>query len=278
LELYISSKEALLVMGVIAPLFLILKQKKKKLLQSLEKRLCCGIKDWGILERRVHGKGMVEGMSNCSLDFDLCEHCVYGKKNRVRFPSGATRAEGILQLVHSDVFGPVSGPSLGKYIYYVSFIDDFLRNTWIYFLRKKSEVFDKLKEFKALVENQTEKIIKVSRKNNGGEFRRNEFEELYKKCGIVRQKTTPSTPQKNGVAKRMNMTLMEKPRCVLSGARLRKEFWVEAIATACYLANQSPSSALNDKTPHEVWTGKKPSLTYLKVFGCEAYVHVPKEK
>ena len=66
---------------------------------------------------------------------------------------GATRAEGILNLVHSDVFGHVSVPSLGKSIYSVSFIDDFLRNTWIYFLRNKYEVFDRFKEFKAIVEN-----------------------------------------------------------------------------------------------------------------------------
>jgi hypothetical protein len=112
--------------------------------------------------------------------------CLYGKQNRVRFPSGATRAEGILQLVHSDVFGPVSVPSLGKSMYYVSFIDDFSRKTWIYFLRKKSKVFDKFKEFKALVENQTEKQIKVLRTDNGGEFCENEFEEFCKKCGITR--------------------------------------------------------------------------------------------
>jgi transposase InsO family protein len=80
-------------------------------------------------------------------------------------------------------------------MYYVSFIDDFSRKTWIYFLRKKSEVFDRFKEFKALVENQTEKRIKVVRTDNGGEFCRNEFEEFCKKCGIARQKTTPYTPQ-----------------------------------------------------------------------------------
>ena len=92
-------------------------------------------------------------MSNFSLDFNLCENCVYGKQNRVIFPSGAKRANKILELVHSDVFGPVSIPSLGKSVYYVSFIDDFSRNTWIYFLRNKSEAFDRFKEFKALVEN-----------------------------------------------------------------------------------------------------------------------------
>ena len=134
-------------------------------------------------------------MSNFSLDFDFYEHCVYGKHNWVRFPSDAMRAEGILQLVHSDVFGPVSIPSLEKSMYYASFIDDFSRKTWIYFLRKKSEVFDRFKEFKALVENQTRKQIKVLRTNNGGEFCGNEFEEFCKKSGIARQKTTPYTPQ-----------------------------------------------------------------------------------
>jgi hypothetical protein len=69
-------------------------------------------------------------------------------------------------------------------MYYVSFIDEFSRNTWIYFLRKKYELFDKFKEFKFLLENQTKKIIKVSRRGNGGELCGNEFEELCKKCGI----------------------------------------------------------------------------------------------
>ena len=110
------------------------------------------------------------------------------------FPSGAKRARNILELVHSDVFGPVSVPSLGKSVYYASFIDDFSRNTWIYFLRKKSKVFDRFKEFKALVENQTKKKIKVLRKDNGGEFYKKEFEEFCKKCGIAWQKTNTYTP------------------------------------------------------------------------------------
>jgi transposase InsO family protein len=179
------------------------------------------IKEKGL--RLLHDKGMVEGMSNFSLDFDFFEHCVYGKQNQVRFPSGATSVEGILQLVHSYVFKPVLVPSLGKSVYYVSFIDDFSRNTRIYFLRQKSEVFDRFKEFKALVENQTAKRIKVLRTGNGKELCGNEFEELYKKFGMARQKTTPYTLQQNGDAKRMNKTLMEKERCMLSGVGLGKE-------------------------------------------------------
>jgi transposase InsO family protein len=107
-------------------------------------------------------------------------------------------------------------------MYCVSFIDDLLRNTWIYFLRKKSEVFDRFKEFKALVENQIEKIIKVLRTDNGRELCGNEFEEFYKKCGIEMNNNTPYTPHHNGVAERMNKTLMEKARCMLSGVGLGK--------------------------------------------------------
>ena len=94
----------------------------------------------------------------------------------MKFPFGATRANEFLELIHNDAFGPVHVPSLGGYLYYVSFIDDFSRNTWLYFLKNKLEVFKKFKEFKALVENQTGKKIKVLRTDNGGELCEKEFE------------------------------------------------------------------------------------------------------
>eukprot|EP00253_Pinus_taeda_P036710 PITA_36710 len=131
------------------------KNGAENLVVSGEKTMLC-IKGLDILERRAFEYFMV--------------------KNRVSFPSGGKRTKQILELVHSDVFGPVKVPSLGKSVYYVSFIDDFSRNTWIYFLKKKSEVFDRFKEFKALVENQTEKKIKVLRTDTGGEFCSKEFE------------------------------------------------------------------------------------------------------
>jgi hypothetical protein len=121
----------------------------------------------------MHNKGMVEDFPKCNLEVDFCEHCIYGKQSQVRFPSISTRETRILELVHSDVFGPVSVPSLGGSLYYVSLIVDFSRKTWIYFLRKKSKVFKKFKEFKSLVENQTDKKIKVLRIDKGGEFMEN---------------------------------------------------------------------------------------------------------
>jgi transposase InsO family protein len=128
--------------------------------------------------------------------------------------------KGIIELVHIHVFGPLSVLSLGGSLYYVSFIDDFSRNTWIYFLRNKSEVFDRFKDFKYLVENQTEKRIKILMIDNGGELCGKEFDQLCKQCGIACQNTTPDTPHQNGVVERMNKTLMDKARSMLSGARL----------------------------------------------------------
>jgi hypothetical protein len=87
--------------------------------------------------RAMHNKGMVEDFPACNLEVDFYEHCIYGKQNRVRFPYGETRENRILELVHGDMFGPVTGTSLGGSLYYVSFIDYYSRKTWIYFLRKK---------------------------------------------------------------------------------------------------------------------------------------------
>ena len=133
----------------------------------------------------LQDKCMVECMKNCTLHFDFYEHCIYGKQNRGRFSYGARREKDILDFVHIDVFRPVHVPSLGIFMYHVSFRDYFSRNTWIYFLRKKYEVFSKFKEFKALVENQPEKKIKVLRTDKyGGELSGNQFGDFFKKCGI----------------------------------------------------------------------------------------------
>ena len=124
----------------------------------------------------MHGKGMVKGFPNCSSKFYFCEYCVYGKQNRVSFPTKATRIKRIFELVHSDVFGSVLVPSLGGCRYYVSFIDEFSIMTCLYFMKKKLEVSENFLEFKDLVENQIEKRIKVLIIDNEGEFYGKEFD------------------------------------------------------------------------------------------------------
>ena len=116
------------------------------------------------------------------------------------------------------------------------------------------------------------------RTDNGLEFCSNDFNNLCKAEGIVRHLTVPDTPQQNGVVERMNRTIMEKVWCMLSNTRLPKSFWSEAASTACYLINRSPSTAIEKKTPLEVWSGTPGNYSELRIFYCPAYSHVDNGK
>eukprot|EP00253_Pinus_taeda_P025873 PITA_25873 len=118
-------------------------------------------------------------------------------------------------------------------------------------LKRKSDVFSVFKQFRALVENNTGRTIKCLRTDNGGEFTSKEFDSYCKDAGIETHKTTVYTPQQNGVAERMNRTLLERARSMLSNAGLQKELWTEAVATTCYVINRSPSTAIDCKILQE---------------------------
>ena len=134
----------------------------------------------------------------------VCKGCAQGKNVKKPFPSSESKAKGILDIIDSDVCGPMATTSLSGYNYYVTFIDDFSRKTWIYFMKGKNEVFGKFKEFKALVENLSEKKIKIFRSDNGGEFTGGEFKSFCTEAGIKRELSTPYNPQQNGIEKRKN--------------------------------------------------------------------------
>ena len=142
----------------------------------------------------------------------------------------------------------MSATSLSRYVYYVSFIDDFSRKTWIYFLKGKNEVFSKFKEFKALVENLSEKKIKIFRSDNGGEFTGGEFKSFCKEVGIKRELSTPYNPQQNGVAERKNRTIMEAVKAMIHDQDLPMHLWEEAARTTVYVHNISPQRVLGNKT------------------------------
>ena len=143
---------------------------------------------------------------------------------------------------------------LSGYEYYVTFIDDYSRKTWIYFLKNKSEVLRKFKEFKALVENCSERIIKTLRSNNGGEYTSKEFESFCKEAGIKRELTTPYNPQQNGVTERKNRAIMEAVKTMIHDQDLPMHLWVEAARTVVYVQNRLSHSALGFKTPEEMYT------------------------
>ncbi|CAH9144261.1 unnamed protein product [Cuscuta epithymum] len=208
---------------------------------------------------------------------DPCEHCLFGKQHRVSFSSTRKKHSELLSLVHSDVCGPIEEESLGGSRYFVTFIDDASRKVWAYCLKSKDQVFDRFKLFHAMVERETGKKLKCLRSDNGGEYTSREFSAYCAAYGIRHEKTVPRTPQHNGVAERINRTIMEKVRYMLSMAKLPKPFWGEAVLTACYLINRSPSVPLNFEVPEKKWSRRDVSYSHLKVFGCKAFAHVSKE-
>nr|KYP32301.1 Retrovirus-related Pol polyprotein from transposon TNT 1-94 [Cajanus cajan] len=208
-----------------------------------------------------------------SVDVGLCEHCVLGKQKRVSFmTTGRTPKMKKLELVHTDLWGPAPVISLGGSTYYMTFVDDCTRKVWVYFLKRKSDAFDTFRRWRALVENETGLQVKCLRSDNGGEYNSEAIKEYCADRGIRMQKTIPGTPQQNGVAERMNRTLNERARCMRLKSGLPKMFWAEAVSTAAFLINRGPSVPLNNRIPEEVWSGKEVDLSFLRTFGCLAYV------
>ena len=210
-------------------------------------------------------------------NLSFCEGCVEGKMHRKPFkPVGEIRSTRKLQLVHSDVCGPMHTKSIGGRKYFVTFIDDYSRCCAVYFLRNKSEVPEKFKEFEAITTNECGQKIGTLRTDNGGEYLSREFKAYLRSKGIRHELTVAHSPEQNGVAERMNRTLVESARAMIAHAGLPNRYWAEAVATAAYVRNRTPTTAIKQNTtPYERWYGRKPNLSHLKVFGCVAYAHIP---
>ena len=170
-------------------------------------------------------------------DLQFCEHCVFGKTKRVRFSSGIHTTKGPLDYIHSDLWGPARVTSYGGASYMFTLIDDFSRRVWAFFLKHKSDVFEVFRDWRTMIEKQSGKEVKYLRTDNGLEFCSEEFNAYCRKNGITRHRTVAHTPQQNGVAERMNRTILEKVRCMLSNSKMPKSFWAEAASTACYIIN-----------------------------------------
>jgi transposase InsO family protein len=226
-------------------------------------------------------KGLVTSIDCDDKEHELpfCKGCIYGKQHRQPFEKkDAKRATETLGIIHTDVCGPMKTESISGAKYFLMFIDDKTRKTFVYFLRSKDQVFTKFEEFKALVENEMGKHIKILRSDNGGEYINKHFNTYLKAKGIHHQTTIPYTPQQNGVAERANHTIVERARSMLHDKELTYEYWAEAVATAIYLKNRSPTTALQNITPKEAWSRMKPTVKHLRTFRCKAYAHVPDER
>lgn len=236
-------------------------------------------------------ENMASGLDKVNVDTTdkFCESYVLGKQTKLPFSAkNVTRSNRVLELIHTDVYGPVSEAAYDGSRYFVTFTDDYSRASMIYCMERKSEVFEKFKEFVAMVEAEHCKRVKrldcssiaKLKAENGGEYVSKELKDFCKERGI-RIYTVPNNPEMNGVAERLNRTLVDKVRTMLLAAKLPKRFWNEAVVTANHIKNRSPTSACGDqfkcKTPAEIWYNKKPDLSHIKVFGSICYNHVPKQ-
>jgi transposase InsO family protein len=194
------------------------------------------------------------------------------------FSSSDNRSKEILDLIHSDVCGPMTIASMNGYLYYVLFIDDHSWKTWIYFLKNKDGVLAKFQEFKAQVENQTRRKIKILRLDNGGEYTSKEFNSFCIEERIKREFTFPYNPQQNEVAERKNITIIEATKEMIHDQSLPMTLRAEACMKTIYVQNRSPHQILKNITPEEAFTKVKPEIRHFKIFGCPVYLHVPKEK
>ena len=209
-------------------------------------------------------------------DFQVCIECIKGKQIEKR-KLGANRCTDVLELIHTDICGPFPIASWNGQRYFITFIDDCSRYGYLYLIHEKSQALDVFKTFKAKVELQLGKKIKAVKSDRDGEYygrydgsgeqRLGPFTIFRKECGIVPQYTMPGKPSMNGVAERRNRTLQDMVRSMISHSSLPESLWGEALKTAVYILNRVPSKAVA-KTPYELWTGKKPSIRHLHVWGC----------
>ncbi|GJW18460.1 putative RNA-directed DNA polymerase [Tanacetum coccineum] len=219
--------------------------------------------------QKLQREGLLESINDDS--YDKCESCISGKMTKKPFNNNIERATDLLGLIHTDVCGPFRHVSRKGASYFLTFTDDFSRYGYVYLLKHKHEVFETFKVFKSEVELQLGKKIKALRSDRGGEYLSQEFKEYLGKNGIVQHLTSPYTPQQNGVSERRNRTLLDMVRSMFNLTTLPLSFWDYALESAVRILNMVPTKKV-DKTPYEIWHGKVPNLSYLKVWGCEAYV------
>ena len=191
-----------------------------------------------------------------------------GKSCRLPFSLNNKIASAPLVKIHCDLWGPAPIASVQKFKYYVIFVDDHTRYTWLYPLKHKSDLFSTFLTFQRLVKNQFGTKIKTFQCDGGGEFSLQAFLSHLDHCGIALHVSCLGTPEQNGVAECKHRHIVKTGLTMLFHACLPKNLWLEAFLTAVYLINRLPSSTIGMHTPFFKLHGIHPDYKSLKVFGC----------
>lgn len=222
-------------------------------------------------------KDLVRGLDNVNIPDAHCHNCSISKTTKAPCKRlGDRQTKSVLELIHSDLCGPMPMKSIGGARYILTFTDDYTRKVTVYCLKSKDEVVEYVRKYIARVERETDKKIKRFRSDNGLEYCNKTLKRMFDEMGIKHERTNVDTPQMNGIAERINRTLLDLVRAMLKSAELPERFWAEAVVTACYIKNRDIHSSIND-VPERIWTGNKPSVKHLKVYGCLAYAYIIKQ-
>ncbi|GJX64299.1 retrovirus-related pol polyprotein from transposon TNT 1-94 [Tanacetum coccineum] len=198
-----------------------------------------------------------------------CVACQKGKQHRASCKSKTVSSiSQPLHMLHMDLFGPTFVKSLMKKMYCLVVTDDYSRFSWVFFLATKDETSGILKSFITGVENLIDQRVKVIRCDNGTEFKNKEMNQFCERKGIKREFSVARTPQQNRVAERKNRTLIEAARTMLADFKLPTIFWAEVVNTAGYVQNRVLVTKPHNKTPYELFLGRKPALGFIRPFGC----------
>ncbi len=217
---------------------------------------------------------LVKGLPDIDYHSDaLCGACQRGKIVKSSFKTkDIVSTSRPLELLHIDLFGPVSTASLYGSRYGLVIVDDYSRWTWVKFIKSKDVACDVFSSFCTQIQSEKEsKILKI-RSDHGGEFENEPFEAFCEKHGIFHEFSSPRTPQQNGVVERKNRTLQEMARTMIHENNLPKHFWAEAVNTACYVQNRIYIRPILEKTAYELFKGRKPNISYFHQFGCTCYI------
>lgn len=221
---------------------------------------------------------MVDGIKDTVNEhIPFCEPCVMGKATRNPFNRSRPATSRPLERVHTDVSGKMQVESIDGAWYYVTFIDDFTHLTVTCVISRKSDVFHKFKQYHQMATAHFNVKLECLRCDQGGEYTSTEFKNYLAANGIRGEYNVPYNPELNGVAERANRTIVEKARSMMHDSGLPKNLWSEAVMAATYLINRSPTVVLKNKTPYEMWFNRKPNISNLRIFGCRALCHIPKE-
>lgn len=225
-------------------------------------------------------RGLANGVNVKNSGEFFCEACQFGKLHKLPFRSNSSKASrNPGEYFHSDVCGPVSVESTGGARYYVLFKDDATAFRHVHILRHKSDVYERFVEFQRLIFNKFGRTMKTLRTDNNTEYCNARMKKCMKERGITLETTAPFTPEQNGRSERDNRTIVEASRTMLKARNLPAHLWAEVTAAAVYTMNRTGQSRIGGScTPYELWTGKKPDLRHMRVFGFDAYAYVPKQK